>query len=119
MLKINMVAEIAEFVENKPITYEIMFTVLSHERRRYALYCLRKYRTPMALADLADEVARLEHGTRPLTEISEEEVKRIYVDLYHSHVPKMEDANLLEYDQERDSVRLEHDLSNLNLSEAI
>ncbi|AGB30511.1 hypothetical protein C488_07117 [Natrinema pellirubrum DSM 15624] len=81
------------------------FDVLSHHRRRYALQCLREYETPLALADLADEVAVREHD-RPLPEISAEAVKRIYVSLYHTHVPKLADADYVRYSQERDEVAL-------------
>ncbi|WP_425607561.1 DUF7344 domain-containing protein [Natrinema zhouii] len=85
--------------------------MLSHERRRSALYCLEKYQTPMALADLADEVARVEYDVATLLQIPGEDVKEIYLDLYHSHIPKMEDANLIEYTQEEDMVCLKHELS--------
>ncbi|OAQ52270.1 hypothetical protein HTG_11655 [Natrinema mahii] len=81
------------------------FDVLSHHRRRYALQCLREYETPLALADLADEVAVREHD-RPLPEIPSEAVKRIYVSLYHTHVPKLADADHVRYSQERDEVAL-------------
>ncbi|WP_425498431.1 DUF7344 domain-containing protein [Natrinema soli] len=79
---------------------------MSHERRRFALYCLERYHTPMALADLADEVARLEYDVDTFLQVSGEDVKEIYLDLYHSHIPKMVEVNLLEYSQEKDSVYL-------------
>ncbi|UHQ98221.1 hypothetical protein HYG81_19230 (plasmid) [Natrinema zhouii] len=65
----------------------------------------------MALADLADEVARVEYDVATLLQIPGEDVKEIYLDLYHSHIPKMEDANLIEYTQEEDMVCLKHELS--------
>ncbi|WP_225333321.1 DUF7344 domain-containing protein [Halomicrobium urmianum] len=81
------------------------FTVLSNQRRRRVLDCLREYETPIALADLADEVAVREYDS-PVTEIPAEEVKEIYVSLYHVHVPRIADADLIEYDQEDDLVTL-------------
>ncbi len=60
----------------------------------------------MALADLADEVARLEYDVDTFLQVSGEDVKEIYLDLYHSHIPKMVEVNLLEYSQEKDSVYL-------------
>ncbi len=82
-----------------------VFAVLSSQRRRFALHCLQKYGGPMALADMADEIAVWENDT-DIADISPEEVKRIYVSLYHTHVPKLEDADIVEYSQERDMVAL-------------
>lgn len=45
-----------------------IFGVFAHQRRRYALRELRRHETPMALADLADELAIREHEA-PLTDI--------------------------------------------------
>ncbi|WP_339104360.1 hypothetical protein [Haloterrigena salinisoli] len=82
-----------------------VFELLSHRRRRYALECLREYENPLPLADLADEVAVRERDA-PLSEISPEAVKRIYLSLYHVHVPKLADAAYVHYSQERDAVSL-------------
>lgn len=81
-----------------------IFEILSDAERRHALRCLGTYQNPVALADLADTVARRTHD-EPLAEIPPEDVKRVYMRLYHSHVPKLEAADLVEYDQEADSVR--------------
>lgn len=81
------------------------FDVLGHHRRRYALQCLREYENPMALADLADEVAVREYDA-PLPEIDAETVKEVYVSLYHAHIPKLADADHVLYYQGRDSVAL-------------
>lgn len=82
-----------------------VFELLSHHRRRYALECLREYENPLPLADLADEVAVRERDA-PLPEISPEAVKRIYLSLYHVHIPKLADAAYVHYSQERDAVSL-------------
>lgn len=84
---------------------DTLYEVLSDSRRRFVLACLDEYATPMALSDIADELAVREHGA-PITEIEAEEVKSVYVSLYHVHVPKMEDAGLIEYSQEQDAVVL-------------
>ncbi|WP_254545184.1 DUF7344 domain-containing protein [Halomarina pelagica] len=80
--------------------------LLSNRRRRYALACLREHGPSIALADLADEVAVREHDA-PLSEIDEEAVLRVYLSLYHSHVPKFAECGIVEYDQERDLVRID------------
>lgn len=92
--------EIAE-----PDVLDAFFDALSNQRRRHVLRCLDEYGAPMALADLADEVAVRERGS-PLPEIPAEDVKRIYVSLYHNHVPRLEDADVVEYSQKRDLIEL-------------
>ncbi|WP_323190167.1 hypothetical protein [Halostella sp. PRR32] len=87
---------------------DAVFECLSHTRRRYAIRCLREYEEPMALADLADEIAVRENGS-PITEIPADDVKRIYLSLYHNHLPKLDSAGIARYDQEGDMVRLADD----------
>lgn len=82
-----------------------MLELLAHHRRRYALRVLRDHKNPMTLADLADEVA-VRTNERRITDIPADEVKRIYLSLYHSHIPILADAQLVQYDQERDTVSL-------------
>jgi hypothetical protein len=82
-----------------------IFEILAHQRRRYALYELQHHERPLALADLADEVAVRENETA-LAAVPAVEVKRIYMTLYHTHIPKLADADLVRYNQERDMVTL-------------
>lgn len=82
-----------------------LFALFAHHRRRYALRELRQHTNPMTLADLADEIAIRENET-PLAEVPAEEVKRIYMSLYHTHIPKLEEADLVHYDQEQDTLTL-------------
>ena len=85
--------------------HDILFEALAHQRRRYALRSLDNYDAPLALADLAEEVAVQEQDV-PITYIPAEDVKQIYISLYHNHLPKLEEASLVRYDQETDSVVL-------------
>lgn len=80
------------------------FAALAHGRRRRVLSCLCEHET-VALADVADEIAIREWGMS-ITEIPEEAVSEIYMELYHRHVPTLEDADLVRYDQERDLVAI-------------
>lgn len=79
------------------------FDAFAHERRRLAIDILSDATAPMALADLAAEIAAREanhSGPDP------EHSKHVRTDLYHCHVPKLEAAGLLEFDCERRTVRL-------------
>lgn len=83
---------------------DTVFDLLSDQRRRYALQCLSEHRS-LTLADLAEEVTRREQDM-PISAIPEEDVLRVYTSLWHAHVPKLSEADVVAYDQERDLVRL-------------
>ncbi|RRJ32490.1 DUF7344 domain-containing protein [Halocatena pleomorpha] len=74
-------------------------------RRHCALHCLHQFEDPLALADLAEEVAVREHDAS-IAEISAEEVKRVYMSLYHDHISELEDKSVIHYNQDRDVVAL-------------
>lgn len=81
-----------------------LFDSLSNQRRRYALYCLYRYETPMALADLTDEIIRMETDVPPtaVPEIRE----RAYTHLYHRHLPKLAEVGLVSFDMNENLVSL-------------
>ncbi|QLG63374.1 DUF7344 domain-containing protein [Halorarum salinum] len=81
------------------------FDLLASQRRRYVLDCLRERGAPMTLAGLADEVAARERDVS-VPDVPAEEGERVHVSLYHSHVPKLANAGVVEYDRERDTVTL-------------
>jgi hypothetical protein len=82
-----------------------LFDLLSHHRRRYVIECLDRYGSPMSLPDLADECVVMEHR-KAFDDIPGETVKRMYMSLYHTHIPRLVESRVVEYDQESDSVAL-------------
>lgn len=81
-----------------------LFRVAAHERRRLALARLAEH-VRLSLPDLADELAVTEHGT-DVADLPAETVTRTYFDLYHRHVPRLADAELVRYEQDRDLVSI-------------
>lgn len=77
---------------------------LAHDRRRYLLYCLHLYSTPMKLADVAQQVLVWEREDEPADYLRGR--LRVYNDLYHDHLPALCEAGIVEYDQEDDMVDL-------------
>ena len=77
--------------------------LLSHHRRRIFLSVLRSYGESLTPPDAAEEVAREETG-RNIHEIPAERIATVYHSLYHDHLPRLVDAGLINYDQERDLV---------------
>lgn len=81
-----------------------LFHTAADVRRRRAVECLARHGS-LALPDLADELAVAEHDA-PLAAVDPETVKRLYLDLYHSHVPVLEERDLVRYDQAGDRVAI-------------
>ncbi len=79
-------------------------TLFADYRRRYALYCLFRFATPMTLPTLADRVTELEYSTP--AESLLDECLCVYMSLYHDHIPPLAEADVVEYSQEDDTIDL-------------
>lgn len=71
---------------------------LSHPHRLSAVRCLARADDGLHLADLARDVARREGSAErgPAADAAE----RIYVNLYHVHLPKLRAAGVVSFDAE-------------------
>lgn len=78
-------------------------TLLSNRCRRYTIEALSDREPPIALVDLADAVATRKSKTEA-DGGSEKTADEIASLLHHTHLPKFDDANVLEYDIERNVV---------------
>lgn len=83
-------------------TKDEIFEVLSSSRRRQLLYHLHRRGGEAALGDLAEDVAAAEADE----EIDESVVKRFYISLYQTHVPKLEEAGFVVYREDEKRVEL-------------
>jgi len=90
---------------DEKLSRDRVFDILSSPRRRYVLYYLREYGGPVELTDLAEELAAWENDTT-VAEISPQARKRVYVSLYQTHVPKLDEAGLIDYDSDSGELRL-------------
>lgn len=100
--------------DSQVTTVDRAFDVLSNQRRRYAIHSLQQHDKPMELADVADDIAVYENEAES-TDIPNEEVKRIYTSLYHSHIPKLVNAGIAEIDQDRNTIALAENADQLDL----
>lgn len=82
-----------------------VFALLADQRRRIILACLRDHAQAIALADLAEEVA-IRETERPIPEIPARHIQEIRLVLHHTHLPKLVEAGAVEYDHERDLIRV-------------
>lgn len=86
-----------------------VYEVLSKPIRRVALAVLTQKNEPISLTDLAEELVRRDAGLEAggcTAETDWDAIERTRIALYHSHVPKLEDAGLVEFDGLQKSVRL-------------
>ncbi|MGA9401640.1 DUF7344 domain-containing protein [Haladaptatus sp.] len=88
-----------------PLSRDMVFDVLKNQRRRYALHYLKQADETVQLSDLAEQVAAWENDTT-VGAISAAERKRVYTALYQSHLPKLDDAGIVDYNQNRGIVEL-------------
>lgn len=77
-----------------------VFEILKNERRRTVLRYLDEHDEPVALGDVAEHVAADENDTS-VAQISSRERKCAYVGLYQCHLPKMNDMDIVEFNQNR------------------
>jgi hypothetical protein len=83
---------------------DVIFGLSSNERRRLTLPYLTKAKTT-TLSEPAEHIASIENN-KPVTSLSSSERKCVYVALYQNHLPKMNDANVIDYDQNRGTLEL-------------
>lgn len=77
-----------------------LFTLLSNERRRYALHACKGADRPVSLSELAEQVAAWEYD-KPIEEVSAEERRRVYTSMQQTHLPAMADAGILEVEDKQ------------------
>lgn len=87
------------------LSRDVLFEMLHSPRRRQVLAYLSDRDGPVDLDDVILQVAAWENDTS-VDAVSESERKRIYVSLYQTHVPKLDDAGLVEYDEDEGTVKL-------------
>lgn len=88
-----------------------MFDVLSNHRRRRVLTYLEANETAV-VGELAEHIASIENK-KPVSALSSQERKRVYIALYQSHLPKMAAAGVVDYDKNRGTVSPTDDAAEL------
>lgn len=79
---------------------DVVFGLLSAKRRRRVLEFMAEHGDQTTLSDLADHIAAMENDTE-IRLLSSQQRKRVYVALYQCHLPKMSDADVVEFDKNR------------------
>jgi hypothetical protein len=77
--------------------------LLRNDRRRQTIKCLQERGREVMLRDLAEEIAELETGESPPPRNIRDSV---YISLHQNHLPKLDDAGVVEYDRDRKTIEL-------------
>lgn len=80
-----------------------VFNYLANHRRRVLLACLDNDSTPILVEALGHQVAEYE-ADFAVKSLSEDEIQRVTVSLYHNHIPRLADANVIQYDSSTQEV---------------
>ncbi len=90
-----------------PLDADERFHLLQNERRRLVIRYLREADSDsdaedgrVWMRDVAEQVAAWEHDTT-VAQLSSTERQRVYIPLYQNHLPKLDEAGVIDYDQSR------------------
>lgn len=86
--------------EEEPVPHGAIFDILRNERRRRVLAYLDEQDGYATLGEMAERLAAIENG-KPESQITSQERKRLYVGLYQCHLPRMDDAGAIEFNDDR------------------
>lgn len=90
---------------------DTIFATLKSQRRRYIVYYLHQ-QGELAVDELAELIAASENGGDRAT-VTNDEQETMEVGLIHTHLPKLDGAGIIEYDDTTQRVRLEEDRPHL------
>lgn len=91
--------------DSESLTPDGVFELLSNHRRRMVLYYLRQSGGSVGMKELAGKIAAMENEV-PVSELTSQQRKRVYVSLYQTHLPKMADMGTIDYNKEEGIVRV-------------
>jgi hypothetical protein len=97
-----------------PPSRDDVFEVLTNQRRRYALHCLHQRDERVELGDLAETIGARENDTT-IPDLTSTERKRTYTSLQQFHLPKMDEAGLLDCDRRAGVVSCSEPASDLDV----
>ena len=88
----------AEQTDELPL--DVTFEVLKNRRRRLVLEYLRDTEETVTIGELAEHIAAIENDIT-VKQLNAQQRKRVYIGLYQCHLPKMDDAGVVDFDQNR------------------
>jgi DNA-binding transcriptional ArsR family regulator len=94
---------------------EILSAISNTQRRRILSYVQEE--GPTSQNEVAHQLAAWKQDSPP-DEVADEVVEKVKVDLYHKHLPKLKDAQLIEYDERSEKLLVRNlpELAEINLN---
>ncbi|MFC5970133.1 hypothetical protein ACFPYI_02200 [Halomarina salina] len=86
--------------ETAPPPQSAVFSILKNSRRRHVLKFLLEEQRRVSLAELAVHIAAHENDI-PTGAVTSAQRKRVYVSLYQSHLPKLDEVGAVDYNDAR------------------
>lgn len=86
--------------QSDELSKDELFHLLQNQRRRQVLVFLQDTEGEINMRDIAEQVAAWENDTT-IDALDSNERQRVYIALYQSHLPKLDDAGVLTYNQQR------------------
>lgn len=91
--------------EEATLSEDVVADALADPRRRVLLAYLDECEFPVPREELAEQIAAAEGGA----DVSTERRREIEIGLHHAHLPRLDDAGIVEYDRRSDMVVLEEE----------
>ncbi|ADJ15459.1 DUF7344 domain-containing protein [Halalkalicoccus jeotgali] len=88
---------------SKRLSDEEAFEILYNPRRRHTMAFLHRRGRPCSMEELVEHISATENGV-PIGELSNQQRRRVYVSLYQTHLPLLDETGAIEYDQERQRI---------------
>ncbi|AZH26282.1 DUF7344 domain-containing protein [Haloplanus aerogenes] len=96
------------------LSKDTIFSMLSNQRRRYVLYHLNREPGPVALRDLAEQIAAWENDV-DVADLDYKQRKRAYTSLHQTHLPKLDDVGIVDYDRDGGTITLADRANDLDI----
>jgi len=91
-----------------------VFEVLSNRRRRFVIHALKRAEEPVDVSDLSTHVTAWERDVDP-EEVRYEDRRNVYSTLQRTHLPKLEEKNVVRVHEETNLVEPTPELENLDI----
>ncbi len=89
----------------EPLPLDLTFEILKNKRRRLVLKRLKEVDGETTIGELAEHIAAIENDCT-VQALGAQQRKRVYIGLYQCHLPKMDDADVIDFNQSRGRVEL-------------
>lgn len=88
---------------SRTLSADVVFHLLQNSRRRRVVEYLTEHDGPVELGSIATWIAAHE-SDQPPGDVSPDARQRVYISLYQTHMPKLDDNDVVDYDEETKQV---------------